>query len=58
MRKREDIAKDSSRKEDLIIEVLLDIRELMESVKGKETNPPLPIVERSKPKRKYNKKTK
>ena len=49
MRSREDIAKDSIRKEDLIIEVLLDIRELL-------SKPSLPIVERKKGKRKYTRK--
>ncbi len=49
MRNREDIVKDPIRKEDLIIEVLLDIRELL-------SKSPLPIVERRKAKRKYTRK--
>ncbi len=40
MRKRKDIEKDGTRKEDLIIEVLLDVRELLK--KGRGGRPKMP----------------
>ena len=59
MRPRDEIQKDGKRKDDLILEVLLDIRELLgyrEMVKVEETKPPLPIVERTKTKRRKKRK--